>query len=93
MVCGETSVVGEERYQCQLTCGKSASLELTHTTVEPLKMGGGVLFIEVSSFQRLKCVQEWYLGWVKVPFLQFWGVLIERFHCSACASSHDNLSS
>ena len=85
-------MVGEERYQCQLTCGKSASLELTHTTVEPLKRG--VLFIEVSSFQRLKCVQEWYyLGWEKVPFLQFRGVLIERFHCSACASSHDNLSS
>ena len=24
------------------------------------------LFSEVSSFQRLKCMQEWYLGWEKV---------------------------
>ena len=29
---------------------------------------------KVSSFQRLKCTQKWYLGWEKV-----WrGVLIER---------------
>ena len=39
---------------------------------------------EVSSFQRLKCMQEWYLGWAcleKCP--QFMGVLIERerFYC------------
>ena len=27
-----------------------------------------VLIIEVSSFQRLKCMQEWYLEWEKVLF-------------------------
>ena len=41
-----------------------------------------VVVSEVSSFQRLKCVQEWYLGWVKVSCLercpQFRSVLIER---------------
>ena len=40
---------------------------------------------EVSSFQRLKCMQEWYLGWEKVSFLErllhFRGDLIEGFHC------------
>ena len=25
---------------------------------------------EVSSFQRLKCMQEWYLGWEKVSCLE-----------------------
>ena len=33
-------------------------------------MGKGVLFSEVSSFQRLKCMQEWYLGWEKVSCLE-----------------------
>ena len=45
-------------------------------------VGKGVLFREVSSVQRLKCMQEWYLGWEKVSCLercsQFRGVLIER---------------
>ena len=52
-----------------------------HTRVV-LGVGKGVLFREVSSFQRLKCMQEWYLGWEKVSCLercpQFRGVLIER---------------
>ena len=25
-----------------------------------------IIVSEVSSFQRLKCIQEWYLGWEKV---------------------------
>ena len=29
-----------------------------------------VLFSEVSSFQRLKCMQECYLGWEKVSCLE-----------------------
>ena len=41
-----------------------------------------VVVSEVSSFQRLKCMQEWYLGWGKVSCLercpQFRSVLIER---------------
>ena len=41
-----------------------------------------VIVSEVSSFQRLKCMQEWYLGWDKVSCLkrcpQFRSVLIER---------------
>ena len=41
-----------------------------------------VIVSEVSSFQRLKCMQEWYLGWEKVSRLercpQFRSVLIER---------------
>ena len=44
-----------------------------------------VLYREVSVFQRLKCMQEWYLGRQKVSLLercpQFRGVLIEGFHC------------
>ena len=47
-----------------------------------LGVGKGVLFREVSLFQRLKCMQEWYLGWEKVSCLercpQFRSVLIER---------------
>ena len=35
-----------------------------------LEVGKGVLFREVSSFQRLKCMQEWYLRWVKVSCLE-----------------------
>ena len=27
-----------------------------------------VVVSEVSSFQRLKCMQEWYLGWEKVSW-------------------------
>ena len=41
-----------------------------------------VIISEVFSFQRLKCMQEWYLGWEKVSCLercpQFRNVLIER---------------
>ena len=41
-----------------------------------------VVVSEVSSFQRLKCMQEWYLGREKVSCLercpQFRSVLIER---------------
>ena len=33
-------------------------------------VGKGVLFREVPSFQRLKCMQEWYLGWEKVSCLE-----------------------
>ena len=44
-----------------------------------------VLYREVSLFQGLKCMQEWYLGRQKVSLLercpQFRGVLIEGFHC------------
>ena len=29
-----------------------------------------VVVSEVSSFQRLKCMQEWYLGWEKVSCLE-----------------------
>ena len=29
-----------------------------------------VIVSEVSSFQRLKCMQEWYLGWEKVSCLE-----------------------
>ena len=47
---------------------------------------GSVLYREVSLFQGLKCMQEWYLGWEKVSLLercpQFRGVLIEGFHCT-----------
>ena len=32
-----------------------------------LRVGKGVLFREVSSFQRVK---KWYLGWVKVSCLE-----------------------
>ena len=35
-----------------------------------LGLGKGVLFGEVSSVQRLKCMQEWYLGWEKVSCLE-----------------------
>ena len=35
-----------------------------------LGVGKGVLFREVSSFQRLKCMQEWYLGLEKVSGLE-----------------------
>ena len=49
-----------------------------------LGVGKGVLFSEVSSFQRLKCMQEWYLGWEKVSCLercpQFRSVLIVQRH-------------
>ena len=46
-----------------------------------------VQFSEVSSVQRLKCMQEWYiLGAGKVSCLercpQFRSVLIEGFHCT-----------
>ena len=41
-----------------------------------------VVVSEVSSFQRSKCMQGWYLGWEKVSCLercpQFNSVLIER---------------
>ena len=44
--------------------------------------GESVVVSEVSSFQRLKCMQEWYLGWEKVSCLErcprFRSVLIER---------------
>ena len=53
-----------------------------------------VLYREVSLFQGLKCMQEWYLGQQKVSLLercpQFRGVLIEGFHCigvCACQSA------
>ena len=29
-----------------------------------------VIVSEVSSFERLKCIQEWYLGWEKVSCLE-----------------------
>ena len=29
-----------------------------------------IIVSEVSSFQRLKCMQEWYLGWEKVSRLE-----------------------
>ena len=32
------------------------------------RVGKGVIFSEVSSFQRLKCMQGWYLGWEKVSW-------------------------
>ena len=48
-----------------------------------LGVGKGVLFGEVSSFQRLKCMREWYLGWEKVSCLercpQFRSDLTEEF--------------
>ena len=57
-------------------------------TVEPLSNPDtngaeeSVIVSEVSSFQRLKCMQEWYLGWEKVSCLErcphFRSVLIER---------------
>ena len=34
-----------------------------------------VIISEVSSFQRLKCMQEWYLGWEKVFFLEVSSIL------------------
>ena len=41
-----------------------------------------IIVSEVSSFQRLKCMQEWYLEWEKVSCLercpQFRCALIER---------------
>ena len=43
---------------------------------------GSAIVSEVSSFQRLKCMQEWYLGWEKVPCLErcphFMSILRER---------------
>ena len=49
-----------------------------------------VLYREVSLFQGLKCMQEWYLGRQKVSLLercpQFRGVLIEGFHCIKSSS-------
>ena len=33
---------------------------------------------EVSSFQRLKCMQGWYLGWKKVSCLEISGILWNR---------------
>ena len=57
-------------------------------TVEPLSNQDtngaeeSVIVSEVSSFQRLKCMQEWYLGWEKVSCLercpQFRSVLLGR---------------
>ena len=41
-----------------------------------------VIVGEVSSFQRLKCMQEWYLGWEKVSRPHFRGVLVWGLHCS-----------
>ena len=45
-----------------------------------------VIVSEVSSFQRLKCMQEWYLGWEKVSCLercpQFRSVLILYILCN-----------
>ena len=47
-----------------------------YTTVEPLSNPDtnwaekSVIVSEVSSFQRLKCMQEWYLGWEKVSCLE-----------------------
>ena len=35
-----------------------------------LGVGKGVLLREVSSVQRLKCMQEWYLGREKVSCLE-----------------------
>ena len=59
-----------------------------------LGVGKGVLLREVSSFQRLKCMQEWYLGWENVSCLercpQFKSVLIERevhIHSLSASSS------
>ena len=50
-----------------------------------------VLYKEVSLYQGLKCMQEWYLGRQKVSLLegcpQFRGVLIGGFHCSAMRSN------
>ena len=41
-----------------------------------------IVFSEVFSFQRLKCMQEWYWGREKVERCpQLRGVLIERFNC------------
>ena len=46
--------------------------------------GESVIVSEVSSFQRFKCIQEWYLGWEKVsclercPHFRTRSVLIER---------------
>ena len=37
-----------------------------------------VIVSEVSSFQRLKCMQEWYLGWEKVSCLERCPQFIER---------------
>ena len=54
-----------------------------------LGVGKGVLFREVSSVQRLKCMQEWHLGWEKVR-----GVLIqkcpyrERYGCRCYVVPH-----
>ena len=46
-----------------------------------------VIYREVSLFQGLKCMQEWYLGRQKVSLLercpQFRGVLIEGFYCNS----------
>ena len=51
----------------------SAMQVRVYTTVEPLSNPGtngaeeSVIVSEVSSFQRLKCMQEWYLGWERCP--------------------------
>ena len=57
-------------------------------TVEPLSNLGtnrgeeSVLVREVSSFQMLKCMQDWYLGWEKVSCLKRCPKFSrERFHC------------
>ena len=61
-----------------------------HSNLDTNGADESVVVSEVSSFQRLKCMQEWYLGWEKVSCLercpQFRSVLVERerFHCSAC---------
>ena len=41
-----------------------------HARVVYLGVGKGVLFREVSSFQRLKYMQEWYFGWNKLSCLE-----------------------
>ena len=53
-----------------------------------LGVGKGVLFREVSSFQRLKRMQERYLGWEKVSCLercpQFRSVLYRERGSTVC---------
>ena len=59
--------LGWER--CPVWRGVLSSEVKMHARVV-LGVGKGVLFREVSSVQRLKCMQEWYLGLEKVSCLE-----------------------
>ena len=47
-------------------CTCTIVLDAVQWNISNLDTNGAEQSNEVSSFQRLKCMQEWYLGWEKV---------------------------